>query len=227
MRVPVVWCIRLASRRRESGRPWTDCRSERGAGRSDPGSLALGTSSWRWLGTVDDHGHEGAGNHRYPGRATAHGTKRPGGGPHEQGLEGPGDSLRCCRMDSADGLSTNYCKRLRVGAQANPGVGLRSAGPWRRPREAGVWSEQGICRRTASDSALTARQTRTVASPVPDAVGPRRYRADRAPPTRGSSGQYPRERNRAAAGPVHGVPGMRGPHATGACSLPMPELRLA
>ena len=43
------------------------------------------------------------------------------GGPHEQGLWGPGDSLRCCRMDSADGLSSNYCKRLRMCAQAHPG----------------------------------------------------------------------------------------------------------
>jgi hypothetical protein len=52
-----------------------------------------------------------------------------GGGPHEQGLSGPGDSLRCCRMDSADGLSSNYCKRLRIRAQGNPAPGAAYGGP--------------------------------------------------------------------------------------------------
>jgi len=55
-----------------------------------------------------------------PGARRRKGSKRFRGGPHEQGLWGPGDSLRCCRMDSADGLSGNECKRLRVGAQAHP-----------------------------------------------------------------------------------------------------------
>ena len=88
-----------------------------------PGVLALGTSSCGWVSTIDGDGRVGAEQRedRDPGRATAYGDETVRGGPHEQGPWGPGDSLRCCRMDSADGLSGNECKRLRVDAQAHPG----------------------------------------------------------------------------------------------------------
>ncbi len=115
MRVPVVWCIRLAeSAPGRAGDPGltagpNEVLTER------PGVLALGTSSY---GESTDGGRGAEQREdRDPGHARAQGDKAFRA-VHMSRAVGPGDSLRCCRVNSADGLSGNECKRLRFGAQA-------------------------------------------------------------------------------------------------------------
>jgi hypothetical protein len=108
----------------KGGRPWTDYRSERGADGATRGSGVRHVLLWMGVDgrRTRQMGAPYSAKTGTPGARRRKGTLQFRGGPHEQGLWGPGDSLRCCRMDSADGLSGNECKRLRVGAQAHRAV---------------------------------------------------------------------------------------------------------
>ena len=120
MRVPVVWCIRLAEPApgRAGGPGLT-------AGPNEVRTERPGVSGVRHclLRAVVDGRCIGWGPRcaKGPGPWAREGARgrRVRGGPREQGLWGPGDSLRCCRVDSADGLSSNYCKRLGMCSQAH------------------------------------------------------------------------------------------------------------